>query len=275
MHTLKRYFILPWLGLCMLASAHVAWMLFQLGWNSPGWLAAALALWPLPLFFLYLGLVETARTSRYLLLPLTLTSLGVVFSLVNFQLLPGLYALIPGLGGLLLYLFWYSPLDRGPGAELVEGARLPAFELQDTDGNSVSSESFLGRKSLWLFYRGNWCPLCVTQVKELAQQYRELQQRDVAVVLVSPQPAEQTRKLAQRFDAPMEFLVDCDNRAAIQLGLLHQGGVPAGMTGYGEDTVMPTVIMADESGKILFSDLTDNYRVRPEPQTFLQVLDAH
>jgi hypothetical protein len=36
---------------------------------------------------------------------------------------------------------------------------------------------------------------------------------------------------------------------------------------------MPTVIITDEQGKIIFADLTDNYRVRPEPETFLRVLD--
>ncbi len=43
--------------------------------------------------------------------------------------------------------------------------------------------------------------------------------------------------------------------------------------GYDSDTVLPTVIITDEKGKIIFVDLTDNYRVRPEPETFLQIID--
>jgi len=31
--------------------------------------------------------------------------------------------------------------------------------------------------------------------------------------------------------------------------------------------------MTNAQGKIIFADLTDNYRVRPEPATFLKVLD--
>jgi len=37
---------------------------------------------------------------------------------------------------------------------------------------------------------------------------------------------------------------------------------------------MPTVIITDEDGKFLFSDETDNYRVRPEPELFLEILRA-
>jgi hypothetical protein len=53
-------------------------------------------------------------------------------------------------------------------------------------------------------------------------------------------------------------------------------GLPFGMQllGYDSDTVMPTVIITDDEGKIIFADLTDNYRVRPEPETFMRVLSG-
>ena len=47
------------------------------------------------------------------------------------------------------------------------------------------------------------------------------------------------------------------------------------LLGYDPDTVLPTVIITDASGKIIFVDLTDNYRVRPEPETFIQVLKEY
>jgi hypothetical protein len=48
-----------------------------------------------------------------------------------------------------------------------------------------------------------------------------------------------------------------------------------GMMGYESDTVMPTAVLTDASGTVIFADLTDNYRVRPEPQIFLDILDKH
>ena len=38
------------------------------------------------------------------------------------------------------------------------------------------------------------------------------------------------------------------------------------------DTVMPTVVVTNANGTILFSDQADNYRVRPEPDIFLAIL---
>jgi len=45
--------------------------------------------------------------------------------------------------------------------------------------------------------------------------------------------------------------------------------------GYDSDTVLPTAILTDQNGVILFTDQTDNYRVRPEPDTFLRVFTEH
>ncbi len=45
-----------------------------------------------------------------------------------------------------------------------------------------------------------------------------------------------------------------------------------GMFGYESDTVFPTVIVLDAHGVVRWVDQTDNYRVRPKPDTFLPLL---
>lgn len=127
-----------------------------------------------------------------------------------------------------------------------------------------------------MFYRGNWCPLCVAQVRELAERYRELADFGASVVLVSPQPQQESASLSKRFDAPMTFVTDPGNKAARMLGIAHDGGLPIGMEmfGYDQDTVLPTVIITDNNNRILWVDETNNYRVRPEPQLFLDVLQS-
>jgi len=45
--------------------------------------------------------------------------------------------------------------------------------------------------------------------------------------------------------------------------------------GYDADSVLPTVLITDPNRTIIFADMTDNYRVQPEPSTFLAALDAY
>ena len=81
----------------------------------------------------------------------------------------GALPLILGITGVLgwsLYLFWYSRYGGREGTELRIGNPLPEFILQDEQGNKVNSRQFLGNPALLLFYRGNWCPLCMAQSRK-------------------------------------------------------------------------------------------------------------
>ena len=179
--------------------------------------------------------------------------------------------------GFVVYSYWYSSLDRRHGELLKIGDALPGFKLKDIAGKTVESSSFADRPTIWIFYRGNWCPLCVAQIKEVAGQYKELTAIGARLALVSPQPHKKTVSLSKKFDVPFDFLTDEGNRAARALGIDHPGGLPLGMQalGYDSETVMPTVIITDKGGRILWAHETDNYRVRPDPDIYLAVLREH
>ena len=179
-----------------------------------------------------------------------------------------------GFVGFLIYDYWYSSFTDRHSKSLDVGQTLPEFELKDTAGQTVTSASLTDKPAIWIFYRGNWCPLCMAQIKELVAQYQQLQDLGVRVALVSPQPHKFTKGLAKKFDVAFDFLTDDDNRAAHTLGIANPNGLPMGMQvlGYDSDTVLPTVIITDTGGKILWVHETDNYRIRPEPETYLAVL---
>ena len=129
---------------------------------------------------------------------------------------------------------------------------------------------------LLLFYRGNWCPCCTAQIEELAGAYQRLEKMGLEVVLISPQSIEKNQALAARFHVPMIFMRDRHSAAAKQLGIQHKWGTPMGLQvlGYESNSVLPTVVMTDAQGNIIFCDQTDNYRVRPEPGDFEALLSA-
>jgi len=273
----------------MIAMAIIGYGIYQLSTvgTSYIWIGAILTTLPIMLFFSRVMMFkDMARTSAHFPLLTVFAVAGLTLSVYGYKQdieLQGVtessqIAMVSSGVGFLLFIFynfWYSTLGRGENKILQVGQEIPEFYVTNTDGAEISSTSFLGTPTVLIFFRGNWCPLCMAQIKEVASKYQELSALGAKVALIAPQPETHTKKLAAKFDVPFIFLTDVGNRAATTLGIVMKNGLPAGMEmlGYDKDTVYPTVIISDAEGKILYSDFTNNYRIRPEPEDFIRVLN--
>lgn len=277
---LKSVFVSLYLVMLVALTCFAAFALSR-GGDPFAWTGVLLTTAP---FLVILGWIMVtraiARTSARLPGVTVLAVLGLALTLWSAAYrgagaeMPVLAAL--SLVGFLLYSYWYSSL--GPRAsQIVIGERLASITLRNADGVEISSDAWRGRPSILIFFRGNWCPLCMAQIKELAGRYRDINALGVRTALISPQPHENTAALARAHNVNFEFYSDEGNAAARALGIDHPGGLPAGMQalGYESDTVLPTVIITDARGVVVWAHETDNYRVRPEPETYLDVLRAH
>jgi len=277
---LKSIFVMLFINSAAVLMLFYIYLLINQGFN---YIYLGIFIESLTISFLFakaMTLHNTARTTPNMWLRSFIILTGLIVVLYGFYNAPlNKLHIIPALAlsvGWFLYVFWYSRFGKRSSDILKVGTQLPEFELEDSAKNKVKATSFKGSPVIFMFYRGNWCPICMAQIKELVQQYKALEERGAKVVLVSPQPHHFTKGLAKKFNVNFNFLVDVKNGVAKQLGIFHKNGLPAGMQvlGYDTDTVMPTLIITDKKGTILFADLTDNYRVRPEPEVFLQILDG-
>lgn len=280
MNLLKSMFISIYMMLVSALTAYAGWHFYQENF-ADRWFGVLLTTAPILIVFSRLMMFRrTARTSARL--PLINLTAVIGFGITVKAAIVGHGLLFPLLGavgwaGLVLYIRWYSKLDRVESPLLKPGAELPRLVLKDTNLIPVRSDELTDKPTLWLFYRGNWCPLCMAQIKELAEKHRDFMERGVRVVLVSPQPVTHTASLSDNYPVGFDFLVDEGNSAARILGISDPHGVPMGMQmlGYASETVLPTVIITAPGGKVLWTDQTENYRVRPEPGTYLEVLRQH
>lgn len=275
----RRWFITAFITALVVAAGHIAIRMAS-GIDRRAAASAALAIWPWLFYFSSLFVWPSPRIAGRLWGTQTVTLIGgaaaLLLGLWSGEYLLAVEALVVGMLGGSLYAWWYSRLPA-PSAGLTRGMPLPSFALRDLAGQTVQSQELTQTPVLWVFYRGNWCPLCVAQIRELAEAYRQIEALGVRVILVSPQPEAQTQQLAQRFAVPFTFLVDPKNQAARGLELSHPGGLPLGMEtlGYDSETVLPTVLLTRAGGEILAVHQTDNYLHRPEPEYFLALIGEH
>ena len=281
MNLLKSVFISAFITWLALLSLYAFIQLFRGTEPLLAWLGLALTAFAPLAFFLKVFLFKSPRTARHPVGYSVLSGLGLAVTMaMSFRHEQAAGAIHVWAGITLLgwfaYLRWYSYFQGRDSHALRVGSKLPVFQLESLDKQTVSSESFMTKPHLLLFYRGNWCPFCTAQIEELAGAYQRLEKMGLEVILISPQSIEKNQQLAVRFQVPMIFMRDRHSAAAKQLGIQHKWGTPMGLQvlGYESDSVLPTLVITDAQGYIIFSDQTDNYRVRPDPGDFEALLNA-
>lgn len=281
MNLLKSIFISNYMMLAMGIAGYAGWMLYH-GADMIAWGGVMLTTAPLMIFISIVMIFKNiARTSSRFPSINLLAAVGTLLAIwawyqKSLSSLAPILAIV-GWVGFLLYAYWYSSYGRSPSARIRVGANLPSFNVTDANGRVVTSAQLTDKPAILMFYRGNWCPLCMAQVKELVSRYKDLSALGVRVALISPQPHSNTEALAKKFDVKFDFLTDKGNTAAQALGIEQDNGLPMGMQmmGYDSETVLPTVIITDRQGKIIWNCETDNYRIRPEPDIYLEILRKH
>ena len=91
---------------------------------------------------------------------------------------------------------------------LKPGDKMPSFEVVDQDGNKVTSESLIGKKTIIYFYPKDNTPGCTAEACNLRDNYQALVAQGYNVVGVSKDSAASHRKFADKFSLPFTLLSD-------------------------------------------------------------------
>ena len=95
----------------------------------------------------------------------------------------------------------------------------------------------------------------------------EIQQAGAEVLAVSADPAEITREKLGSSGIEFLLLADPDLATIDAYGVRHpQGGMG------GHDIARPATFLIDADGRILWRELTDNWRIRLRPERLLEQL---
>jgi peroxiredoxin len=170
------------------------------------------------------------------------------------------------------------------------GSVAPSFSLRDAlTKKAVHSSDLLALGSLVIkFFRGRWCPYCMTELETWQQLYPALRERGALLVAISPQMLRQNDFTVQQHGLTFPVLTDSGARVAESFGAAYS--VPQKMRDHyrsilinvpfihgdqGEDTwrlPVPATFVVSQDGKILFSEAHADHRVRPEPRDVLASL---
>jgi peroxiredoxin len=166
------------------------------------------------------------------------------------------------------------------------GAKAPDFALHDISNRLVRSKDLLALGSLVItFFRGRWCPYCVTELESWRDLYSDVRHRGALLIGISPQTVRQNDFTASQHGLSFPVLSDPGCRVASQFGLAYAVSGPHRQYYRsilvnipfvnGNDSwqlPLPGTYVVASDGSVLFAAAHADFRVRPEPQEVLEVL---
>jgi peroxiredoxin len=163
------------------------------------------------------------------------------------------------------------------------GAAAPEFALKDAHGKMVRSTDLLALGPLVIkFFRGRWCPYCVTELEAWRDLQNKLRERGALMVAIGPQSQRQSDFMVGQHKLPFPILTDTDNAVAEQFGLVYT--VPEYHRDYylsilvnipfvnGEKSwrlPLPATYVISHAGRVVLAEAHADFRVRPEPDEAL------
>ncbi len=102
------------------------------------------------------------------------------------------------------------------------GALAPEFALNDAAGRLVRSADMLALGPLVIkFFRGRWCPYCVTELEAWRDLYGQLRERGALMVAIGPQTERQNDFMVGQHGLPFPVLSDPGCELAEKFGLAY------------------------------------------------------
>ena len=160
------------------------------------------------------------------------------------------------------------------------GSPAPEFALKDSNGRIVRSADLLALGPLVIkFFRGRWCPYCITELEAWRDLYASLRDRGGLLVAVGPQIERQSDFMVGQHMLPFPVLCDPGCTVAAQFGLVYS--VPPYLRDYYRSILvnipfvngdnswrlpLPATFVIGQEGRVAYAEAHADFRVRPEPE---------
>lgn len=167
-------------------------------------------------------------------------------------------------------------------AGLQAGTVAPDFELPNASGRMVSLSRTLEQGPVIVkFYRGEWCPICNLELRNLQRFIPEFLSRNASLLAISPQNPDHSLTMKQKNELSFEILSDSDQVAIRKYKLqfdpgenYHKRRDLTKLNGNGSRTLpIPATFVIGTDGKIIEAHVDPNYTERMDPVDILRALD--
>jgi peroxiredoxin len=188
------------------------------------------------------------------------------------------------------FLSLFATISLSAGAQerpegLFINSKAPEINAKDQNGKTVSLRDLRKKGPVVLvFYRGNWCPYCNKELKNLQDSLQLLQEQQATVVAISPEAAEGVGETVKKTGVAFSIVSDADAKLAkayqvaytvdermvkrLQASQIDLAKV--NNTKEAPVLPVPAVYIINRDGTITYRFFNENYRERPSVRSLLE-----
>lgn len=163
---------------------------------------------------------------------------------------------------------------------LLVGETLPNEQIMNLENKAVELFSILKQKpTVLVFYRGGWCPYCNMQLAGLAEAEPEILKLGYQIVAISPEGNENLQPTIEKDSINYQLFSDPDGNLIQKVGIAFKTRTPSKIyastktKGKVSDVLpVPTVLIVNTEGEILFEYINPNYKERLSTKLLLAAL---
>lgn len=154
---------------------------------------------------------------------------------------------------------------------LAQGDQIPAFSLQDQNGDTQSASDLYGDKgAVIVFYRSaDWCPYCQSQLIELGRNKEKFYNEGYNLVGISYDSVEKLKKFDSKFNPAFPLLSDKGSTTIKAFGMMDDSH-KEGSFAFG--VPKPAIYVVAKNGVIQSVLREEGYKIRPEIDDVLNVI---
>ncbi len=137
------------------------------------------------------------------------------------------------------------------------------------------------------FYRGGWCPYCMTELKHYQAMFPEFKKAGAQILAIAPDTAAEITKTRTTHALSYDVVSDEGHAIAKKFGLVYKldqkvvdqlkkNGIDLSIYqgNNNNELAIPGTFVVGKDGKIAFAYVDADYRVRAEPAQVLKVVKA-
>ncbi len=170
-----------------------------------------------------------------------------------------------------------NPEDISP---LLIGEKLPDCNLINEEGEIINlTEQIKKKNTVLVFYRGGWCPYCNLQLSGLATSEADIIKLGYQIIAVSPDDYTNLKPTVNKNKVNYNLYSDPDGKFIKDVGIAFtisaktKKNISKKTIGEASDILpVPTVLVVNTEGEILFEYISPNYKQRISSELLLAVL---